>query len=642
MRKTLFTLTLFFAFLSLKSQPNLDSLFSVWRDSNEDVSVRANAYVYYIGYGFLNSKPDSAYSLTQELYNFGVENNLPRAQYEAFNLQGISWNNRGEADKALEAYNKALSIAQDEGEKDMVASVTSNIGGVYLNQTNYPKALDHYLSALNIYEELGSKGRIGGNLAAIGIIYKHQGDYTKALEYMNRALEIAKERKDKKQIASQLVNIGTVYKQIGRDSAALENNRKAMTLFDEVGDLYNKTNTLNNQGSIYHGLGDYNKAIKFYKLALTSAQKLGDKRKAARALYNLGTVHVNKEEYPRAIDYCKKGLSISEETGSLLGQETSCNCLYESYKGLGQMANALKYYEQKNLFTDSIYNEKNTEKLTRLEMQYKFDRKEAEAKSEQEKKDAIAAQKLKQERLMRNGFMGGFTVVLLFAGVFFLQRNRIGKEKERSEELLLNILPEAVAEELKEKGHSDAQFIDNVTVLFTDFKSFTSMSEMVTPRELVADLHACFSEFDRFCEKYNIEKIKTIGDAYMAARGLPIPNKTHAEDVTKAALEMAKVVEVGKAKKQVKGEPFFEIRIGIHTGPVVAGIVGVKKFQYDIWGDTVNTANRMESSGSVGRVNVSQSTYELLKKKEEFAFENRGKIKAKGKGEIEMHFVSYA
>ena len=196
------------------------------------------------------------------------------------------------------------------------------------------------------------------------------------------------------------------------------------------------------------------------------------------------------------------------------------------------------------------------------------------------------------------------TEVKLATKVIREQKEAVEKEKERSETLLLNILPEEVAEELKEKGHSDAQLIDEVTVLFTDFKGFTAMSEQVSPKELVADLHNCFTAFDTICEKYGIEKIKTIGDAYMAAGGLPSPNTTHAQDVVNAASEMAAVVEQGKAKKIAAKLPFFEVRIGIHTGPVVAGIVGIKKFQYDIWGDTVNTAARVTCDKS-SRVSIS-------------------------------------
>ena len=229
--------------------------------------------------------------------------------------------------------------------------------------------------------------------------------------------------------------------------------------------------------------------------------------------------------------------------------------------------------------------------------------------------------------------------MLLLAGTFFIQRNKISKEKKRSEELLLNILPEEVAEELKAKGEADARQIDTATVLFTDFKGFTAMSELLSPKELVRDIHECFSAFDHIIVKHGIEKIKTIGDAYMAAGGLPVANSTHALDVIKAAIEIRDFIEEGKAAKIAMNKPYFEIRIGIHTGPVVAGIVGVKKFAYDIWGDTVNTASRMESSGEAGKVNISETTFLLVKNEPGFIFSSRGKVKTKGKGDMEMYFV---
>jgi class 3 adenylate cyclase len=190
---------------------------------------------------------------------------------------------------------------------------------------------------------------------------------------------------------------------------------------------------------------------------------------------------------------------------------------------------------------------------------------------------------------------------------------------------------------LKEKGSAEAQLIDHVTVLFTDFKGFTAYSEKLSPKELVRDIHECFSAFDQIMGKYGMEKIKTIGDSYMAAGGLPTPNTTHATDAVNAALEIRQFIAEGKTKKMAMGAPYFEIRIGIHTGPVVAGIVGVKKFAYDIWGDTVNTASRMESSGDEGQVNISGSTYELVK--DQFKCNYRGKIEAKSKGMIDMYFV---
>jgi class 3 adenylate cyclase len=220
-----------------------------------------------------------------------------------------------------------------------------------------------------------------------------------------------------------------------------------------------------------------------------------------------------------------------------------------------------------------------------------------------------------------------------------VRTGQLTAEKERSDKLLLNILPAEVADELKASGEAEAKLINEVTVLFTDFKGFTAMSEQLSPQELVRDIHECFSAFDRIMEKHGIEKIKTIGDSYMAAGGLPTPNSTHAMDVVKAALEILEFIEKGKKHRQDQVLPYFEIRIGIHTGPVVAGIVGVKKFAYDIWGDTVNTASRMESSGEVGQVNISETTFALVKDGPGLTFTARGKVQAKGKGEMEMYFV---
>ncbi len=210
-------------------------------------------------------------------------------------------------------------------------------------------------------------------------------------------------------------------------------------------------------------------------------------------------------------------------------------------------------------------------------------------------------------------------------------------EKKKSDDLLLNILPAETAEELKSTGHSKAKRIEQVTVMFTDFKNFTQASENLSPEELVHEINACFSAFDTIITSYGIEKIKTIGDAYMCAGGLPEPGTTRPEDVVSAALEMQKFIERMKHERMGKGLPFFELRIGIHTGPVVAGIVGLKKFAYDIWGDTVNIAARMESSGETGKINISGATFNLVKDK--FSCMYRGKIQAKNKGEIDMYFV---
>lgn len=211
------------------------------------------------------------------------------------------------------------------------------------------------------------------------------------------------------------------------------------------------------------------------------------------------------------------------------------------------------------------------------------------------------------------------------------------EEKQKSDDLLLNILPHETAEELKRDRTTTPRHFDKVTVLFTDFKGFTSLSEQLTPQELVEELGACFSAFDEIVGRHNIEKIKTIGDSYMAVGGLPIANSTHAVDAVRAAIEIRDWIENYQKEAREQGRPVFEIRLGLHSGPVVAGVVGTRKFAYDIWGDTVNTAARMESSGHVGKVNVSGDTYEFIKA--EFECEYRGKVEAKNKGQIDMYYV---
>ncbi len=219
------------------------------------------------------------------------------------------------------------------------------------------------------------------------------------------------------------------------------------------------------------------------------------------------------------------------------------------------------------------------------------------------------------------------------------QTQEIIAEKQKSEKLLLNILPEKTARELKRVGSTRPVRYESVSVLFTDFKGFTKLAEEMSAEELVQEIHFCFSRFDEIMTRHNVEKIKTIGDAYMAAGGLPTQNNSHAMDVVKAALEIKDFMEKLKLERDQEGRKCFELRLGIHTGSVVAGIVGINKFQYDIWGDTVNVAARMESSGEVGKVNISETTYEKVK--DHFNTSYRGKIEAKNKGEINMYFVDW-
>ncbi|MFT4760296.1 MAG: class 3 adenylate cyclase/ligand-binding sensor domain-containing protein [Paraglaciecola sp.] len=214
---------------------------------------------------------------------------------------------------------------------------------------------------------------------------------------------------------------------------------------------------------------------------------------------------------------------------------------------------------------------------------------------------------------------------------------QLNEEKQKSEELLLNILPASIAAELKETGRAKAKRHEEVTVLFTDFKGFVKIASKMEPEDLVAEVDYCFRAFDEITELHGLEKIKTIGDAYMCVGGITGNSADAPQRMIRAALEIQAFLQALAMERKEYNLPHFEARIGIHTGAVVAGIVGIKKFAYDIWGDTVNIASRMEQASEIGRVNISETTFQLVK--DDFACTSRGKVEVKHKGEVEMYFV---
>ena len=217
------------------------------------------------------------------------------------------------------------------------------------------------------------------------------------------------------------------------------------------------------------------------------------------------------------------------------------------------------------------------------------------------------------------------------------QKKQLESEKLKSDALLLNILPEEIAVELKQFGKSYARKHEEVSVMFADIKGFTSIAQNMSPDMLVTQLDEIFRGFDYITGKYGLEKIKTIGDAYMCAGGLPQDDELHAVNAVKAAIDMQLFIAEFSRSKIILGLPEFEIRIGIHSGSVVSGVVGIKKFVYDIWGDTVNLASQMEQLSVPCKINISGDTYQLVK--DDFTCTYRGKIAAKSNGEIDMYFV---
>jgi class 3 adenylate cyclase len=265
-------------------------------------------------------------------------------------------------------------------------------------------------------------------------------------------------------------------------------------------------------------------------------------------------------------------------------------------------------------------------------LQFILDSKETEKQLESEREEKIKAQEEALKLANENANLILDQNRLLEQKVEERTRE-LHLEKQKSDNLLLNILPPEVAEELKQSGKSEAKQYDNVTVLFADIVNFTGISEKLTPVKLVEEIHMCFTAFDNIVDHHGLEKIKTIGDAYLAVCGMPNEDPEHAQKTIRAAIEMNDFIT-----RRRKEGGHFGIRSGIHSGTVIAGIVGTKKFAYDIWGDTVNIAARMEQTSEEGKINISGATYELVKNN--FNCIHRGKVSAKNKGEIDMYFVN--
>lgn len=613
-------------------------------------------------------------------------------------LLGMVYDYDGEFEKALEHYQNAVLLYKLTGEHYNEANAINNAAKAELNLYQYADALDRFSALQRVSEEYDIPKYLLRSIEGMSRVYRELSNYPKALDYALIARDQYQERKDTAGVSEVEKTIAIIFQSQEYYEKALTHYNISLALDRQLHYTYGVALTLNNIGSVYEIVGDDDKALINYELALEQFGLASDAGGYATAVYNIGTLHKKRKEHKEALANFKNAHGICSEYGDLkilalsLGEmggvylniavEDSLEILkkfslkssraslkmaltytdsavkqlriidnlhnlkyYLEQKSkieakLGDNENALKSFREYTVLNDSLFNIEKDKKLVQTDLNYTFAKRADELEQQRKQEAAAAKVELDRQRAIRNFSLVGGAGFLLFAIVFFRQRNKVKREKARSDELLLNILPEQVAEELKEKGYADAKLIENVTVLFTDFKGFTALAEKLSAKELVDDLNVCFSAFDRIMEKYGIEKIKTIGDAYMAAGGLPLPDELNAEHAIQAAFEIRDFVEAEKAEKMDAGLPYFEIRIGIHTGPVVAGIVGVKKFQYDIWGDTVNTASRMESSGEVGQVNISQATYELLKNEPYFTFESRGKIEAKGKGEMEMYFVT--
>lgn len=615
--------------------------------------------------------PSEAIGYCLQMKDISERSSFKYGQAMSYGWLAYLYEQRGDVDEAILYNKKSVALLIEIGDKKNLAACYNNLGAIYKDRGQIDLALEYHTECLKLRIETKNAEGVSVTLNNIGFIYYGQGRIKEALLYYRKSLEIAEYVKDWPGVAVSMSNIADVYVDLEQTDYALDYHFKALNIYNQIDDLYGKAFTLNSIGNIYESQNKDDLALDYFLQARKIRDDIEDIQGLGFVLVNIGNIYFKQGKYELAIDNYVKARKYLESVEDPLGLANVTLKLSEVYLALGDPALAKKYatesleysnllkfpknirnateslylisskqkdwenalinYKTYIVMRDSLVNEDNKKAAVLQKLEYEFDRRSLEERLIYEKKKKVQEANLQKQKialLLTAGIL--LLIVILFIAIY------IGKK--RSDHLLLNILPYETAQELKRKGMAKTRKYNQVTVLFTDFKGFTTFAEKLSAEELVEEINVCFSEFDRIIEKHKIEKIKTIGDAYMAAGGLPTPTETHAHDTVKAALEIKEFIDELGRKRKAEGKESFEIRIGIHTGPVVAGIVGIKKFAYDIWGDTVNTASRMESSGSPGKVNVSDSTYELIK--DEFNCEYRGKVEAKNKGMIDMYFVS--
>lgn len=550
---------------------------------------------------------------------------------------GINHRSRGDFPKAMQYGHRTLALAEAVGDDQATADALVNLAITSYLQGDHPAALDFNLRSLELKEKLGDLLGVATVRMNMAAVYYEHGDYATARKELRQCLAISEKVGNAQSMANSHINLGNVYQELEELDTALVHYSEARKIMADMNYPQGIAAIAVNMGVVYELKEDFDAAIAEYRTAFELCDRLGERFSSTAALNNIAIIQRKQGLLKDALRNATSALEQARAIQAPALIQNGAKSLYEIYSDLGRPAQALEMLKLHIHLRDSILSEGNRSEVMRLGLEHEFEKQAALDSlafvAEQRIKDVeIAGQRsdLLKQRIALASTGGGLLLIVALAISIY-------KGKQRSDELLLNILPYETAQELKAKGSAEAKLFDEVTVLFTDFKGFTQIAEKLSPQELVGLINECFSAFDRIMGKYGIEKIKTIGDAYMAASGLPVANTTNAVDVVLAALEIQKFMSELHAVSTALGKPTFEIRIGVHTGPVVAGIVGIKKFQYDIWGDTVNTASRMESSGEVGRVNISGTTYDRVK--DRFTCTPRGEVEAKGKGMIRMYFV---
>ncbi len=500
------------------------------------------------------------------------------------------------------------------------------LGNAYLNKGELSTALENYVLAAEYADQKESQRDLALNYQSIGNVYASKKDFRKAIELYEKSISVVEnikdfEHKDSLRFAQSLENLGFSYVKIQQPDSALLYLERSGAFFEALKNSQGIAYNLGNKGLAYVEMGEPKKAIAYLEEGIQILQELEDYYGISALLKDMSQLYMDLGDYEQAAVYARRSLGMARDQGLKEVISDANLSLSKIYEMTGDSAASYKYFKEYINYRDSILDVTSVEKMADMRTDFEVSQKQLEV-------DLLNNQKRTQRIIM---YSLGFFLLLSF-----IYYRRLSKEKSRSDLLLLNILPSRTAKELKEKGKVEARKFKAVTVMFTDFQAFTRHSQNLSPEKLVKSVDHFFSAFDRIIEKYGLEKIKTIGDAYMCTGGLISKGPMQPIKVIHAAFE---ILDFMKKESESDNDDIahFDVRIGINTGPVVAGVVGTKKFAYDIWGDTVNVAARMETNSQAGMINISENTYQLVK--DRFECEYRGEIDVKNKGMMKMYFV---
>lgn len=543
--------------------------------------------------------------------------------------------NETKPDSSLKYSEILISKAIADSNFQMVYTGYLKKGAALRLKGDYEKSLQALFKCMDYARKTKDEGNIAACYISIGNVYSTNQNSSNADVYYKKGLEILRKANDSLRLGKALYNSGDELLRLGELSRAKNYTEEASIIFEKVAFPLGQAYCLGNLGRIFAKSGDDVKAEKYLDKAINMLEDYDNFNAISEFLTYMADIYLEKGDEEKALEYAERSLDLAHKY-DLKDRISASNLkLSELYEAIGDTAKSFKYYKDYITFRDSVTNLESIRQMADLRTDFEVSQKQAEV-------DLLNQQRKNQRIIVIATIVALFLILLLAVGLYrrnqFIKRTNliIEKEKDRSEHLLLNILPEETAQELKESGRVKAKRFDAVSVLFTDFQGFTHYAENLAPEKLVKRVDFYFSKFDEIVERYGLEKIKTIGDSYMCAAGVPFPVDDHAVRIVSASLEMLSFVE-GIRKDHSDEGTYFDVRIGINSGPVIAGVVGNKKFAYDIWGDTVNIASRMETCSERGMINISENTYNLVK--DSFICEYRGEFEVKNKGPMKMYFV---